>query len=128
MHSLEVAILNSWGRGTLKMIKECELAGLLKPVYFYDMSGFFVEFKKDNYNEQYLKSLALSDRQVKAVLYLKEKGKITNSEYHQINNTSARTAVRDLETLVNHGLIRMMGQRKGAFYELVNGVNGVNRV
>ena len=89
------------------------------------MSGFFVEFRKDNYNEQYLKSLDLSDRQVKAVLYLKGKGKITNSEYQQINNTSPRTTVRDLETLVNHGIIRMMGQRKGVFYELVNGVNGV---
>jgi ATP-dependent DNA helicase RecG len=114
-----------WGRGTLKMIKECELAGLPKPVYFYDMAGFFVEFRKDNYNEQYLKSLNLNDRQVKAVLYVKEKGKITNSEYQQINDTSARTAVRDLEILVNKGIFKRKGQRKGAFYELADGVNGV---
>ena len=117
--------IESWGRGTLKMIKECESARLPLPVYFYDMSGFFVEFKKDIYNEQFLKSLDLSERQVKAVLYLKGKGKITNSDYQQINNTSARTAVRDLEILVNHGIIRMRGQRKGAFYELANGANGV---
>lgn len=117
--------IECWGRGTLKMIREFELAGLPKPIYFYDMSGFFVEFKKDNYNEQYLKSLDLSDRQVKAVLYLKEKGKITNSEYQQINDISARTAVRDLETLVTKGIFRRKGQRKGAFYELTDGVNGV---
>ena len=117
--------IESWGRGTLKMIRECELAGLPKPIYFYDMLGFFVEFRKDNYNEQYLKSLDLSDRQVKAVLYVKEKGKITNSEYQRINDTSARTAVRDLETLVNKDIFRRKGQRKGAFYELVDGVNGV---
>ena len=107
------------------MIRECELAGLPKPIYFYDMSGFFVKFRKDNYNEQYLKSLDLSDRQVKAVLYLKEKGKITNSDYHQINNTSARTAVKDLETLFNNGILRRKGHRKGTFYELNDGVNGV---
>ena len=82
------------------MIRECELAGLPKPVYFYDMSGFFVEFRKDNYNEQYLKSLDLSDRQVKAVLYLKEKGKITNSDYQTLNAVSKATATRDLTELV----------------------------
>lgn len=64
------------------------------------MSGFFVEFRKDNYNEQYLKSLDLSDRQVKAVLYLKEKGKITNSDYQTLNAVSKATATRDLTELV----------------------------
>ena len=117
--------IESWGRGTLKMIRECELAGLPQPVYFFDMSGFFVKFEKNNYEEKYLKPLGLNERQINAVLYLKEKGKITNNDYQQINNTSARTAVRDLEILVNHGIIILKGQRKGAFYELANGVNGV---
>ena len=58
-------------------------------------------------------------------MYLKEKGKITNSEYQQITDTSARTAVRDLETLVTKDIFRRKGQRKGAFYELADGVNGV---
>lgn len=92
--------IESWGRGTLKMIRECELAGLPKPVYFYDMSGFFVEFRKGNYNEQYLKSLDLSDRQVRAVLYLKEKGKITNTDYQTLNAVSKATTTRDLTELV----------------------------
>jgi ATP-dependent DNA helicase RecG len=117
--------IESWGRGTIKMIKECELAGLPRPIYFYDMSGFFVEFRKDNYNEQYLKTLNLTDRQVKAVLYVKEKGKITNSEYQLINDTSARTAVRDLEALVSKSILRRKGQRKGVFYELIDGAYGV---
>jgi Fic family protein len=48
-----------------------------------------------------------------------------NSGYQQITDTSARTAVRDLETLVNKGILKRKGQRKGAFYELADGVNGV---
>lgn len=92
--------IESWGRGTLKMIRECDLARLPKPIYFYDMSGFFVEFRKDIYNEQYLKSLDLSNRQLKAVLYLKEKGKITNSDYQTLNAVSKATATRDLTELV----------------------------
>lgn len=112
--------IESWGRGTLKMIKECELAGLPKPVYFYDMSGFFVEFRKDIYNEQYLKSLNLSDRQVKAVLYLKEKGKITNSDYQTLNTVSRETSTRDLKELIDKKILQPSGQKgAGAFYVLI---------
>ncbi|MCX6325080.1 MAG: hypothetical protein NT144_00285 [Bacteroidia bacterium] len=55
--------IDSWGRGTLKMIQECIDAGLPQPLYYYDMSGFFVEFRKDIFSEKYLKSLGLNDRQ-----------------------------------------------------------------
>lgn len=81
-----------------------------------------VEFRKDIYNEEYLTSLGLNDRQIKAVLFAKEKGKITNSDYQNLNDISARTAVRDLELLVDKEILIMKGKRKGAFYELVNGV------
>ena len=59
------------------------------------------------------------------MLFVKEKGKITNSDFQQLNDTSARTAVRDLESLVESGILKMKGERKGAFYELANGVYGV---
>jgi len=92
--------IESWGRGTLKMIRECELVGLPNPIYFYDMSGFFVKFRKDNYNQKYLKSINLNERQIKAVLYLKENKKITNSDYQTLNAVSKATATRDLTEIV----------------------------
>ncbi len=110
--------IESWGRGTLKMIRECELAGLPKPIYFYDMSGFFVEFRKDNYNEQYLKSLDLSDRQVKAVLYVKEKGKITNKEYQEMFGVARMTATRDLTVLIAKGILNSSNTKgAGSYYQ-----------
>ncbi len=66
-----------------------------------------------------------NERQIKAVLFAIENGKITNSEYQKLNEISARTAVRDLEVLVENGILKMKGERKGAFYELTNGVYGV---
>ena len=78
-----------------------------------------MEFKKDNYNEQYLKSLDLSDRQVKAVLYLKEKGKITNKDYQFLNDCSRNTASNDLVDLLLRGvLISSDIKGAGAFYQL----------
>ncbi|MBI1183524.1 hypothetical protein GC194_04600 [bacterium] len=62
---------------------------------------------------------------MKAVLFVKENGKITNSDYQNLNQTSARTSVRDLELLVEKEILIMKGKRKGAFYELINGVNGL---
>lgn len=93
--------IESWGRGTLKMIRECELAGLPKPVYFYDMSGFFVEFKKDIYNAEYLMELGLNNRQVKAAIFAKEKGKVSNKEYQELNAVSKRKATNELSELVD---------------------------
>ncbi len=43
--------IESWGRDILNMIRECLVVGLLEPRYYYDMSGFWVEFRKDIYNE-----------------------------------------------------------------------------
>lgn len=92
--------IESWGRGTLKMISECIQFGIPKPKYFYDMSGFWVEFRKDVFDMEYLKSLGLNERQIQAIGFVKESGKITNSEYQTINDVSKATATRDLSELV----------------------------
>lgn len=111
--------IESWGRGTIKIIKECKQAGIPEPVFSYDTSDISVEFRKDIYNEKYLQSLDLNERQVKALLYLKEKGKITNSDYQTLNDVSRETATRDLKELIDKQLIKPSGQKgAGAFYTL----------
>jgi ATP-dependent DNA helicase RecG len=117
--------IESWGHGIAKMTKMCVEAGLPKPTFQFKTSGIWAVIQKDILNAEYLHTIGLIDRQVKAVLYVKEKGRITNSEYQHINKTSARTAVRDLELLVNSRILNRKGERKGAFYELGNGVYGV---
>jgi ATP-dependent DNA helicase RecG len=111
--------IESWGRGTLKIIRECKQAGIPEPVFSYDSSDISVEFRKDIYNEKYLQSLNLNDRQVKAVLFTKEKGKLTNSDYQTLNDVSRETATRDLKELIDKQLIKSSGQKgAGAFYTL----------
>jgi len=110
--------IESWGRGTIKIISECKKAGIPEPVFTYDSSDISVEFRKDIYNEKYLQSLNLNERQVKAVLYVKKKGRLTNKEYQEINNTTDRTALRDLESLIELNILKRIGEKKGAYYEL----------
>ena len=117
--------IESWGRGIEKMISFCKEARIPEPNYSFEASDFLVEFRKDIYHQEYLVELGLNERQVKAVLFVKENGKITNSEYQLLNKISSRTAARDLESLVEIGVLKMKGERKWTFYELSNGVYGV---
>jgi ATP-dependent DNA helicase RecG len=111
--------IESWGRGTIKIINECKKAGIPEPVFTYDSSEISVEFRKNIYNEKYLQSLNLNDRQIKAVLFAKDKGKITNSEYQTLNDCSRNTASNDLTELVDKDLLKPSGQKgAGAFYTL----------
>ena len=116
--------IESWGRGTIKIIKECKQAGIPEPVFSYDSSDISVEFRKDIYNEKYLQSLDLNERQVTAVLYVKEKGRITNKEYQDINNISDRSASRDLENLIARGIFKRIGDKRGAYYKIPSGGYG----
>ena len=111
--------IESWGRGTIKIIKECKQAGIPEPVFSYDSSDISVEFRKDIYNEKYLQSLDLNERQVKALLFTKDKGKITNRQYQTLNNCSRNTASNDLSELVDKEFLKPSGQKgAGAFYTL----------
>jgi len=55
----------------------------------------------------------VNDRQVKAVLFVKEKGRITNKEYQEIFGVARMTATRDLKELVDKGIIKS-SETKGA--------------
>jgi len=72
-----------------------------------------VAFYKDKWNEKHLHGLGLNERQIKAVMYVKEQGKITNSDYQRLNNVSERTALRDLDDLIKKEVIQKKVKRRG---------------
>jgi ATP-dependent DNA helicase RecG len=115
-----IGYIEAWGRGIRKMNEQCMKAGLPQPLYYHATSGFWLVFRKDTCNEQSLKELGLNERQVKAVLYVKEKGKITNKEYQEINETTTKTSFRDLEELLNLNVLQKLGENRGTYYKLKN--------
>ena len=61
----------------------------------------------------------MNERQIKAVLYAKEKGKITNSEYQEINQCSRNTASSELNELVNKSIFQSSDVKgAGSFYQI----------
>jgi ATP-dependent DNA helicase RecG len=110
--------IESWGRGTLKMITECLKDRVPKPSYYYDMSGFWVEFWKDIYSIDYLEKLELNERQLDAILFYKEKKEISTAEYSKKYKVTNRTSQRDLTKLAEKGLIDKSGTHKNSKYLL----------
>jgi ATP-dependent DNA helicase RecG len=111
--------IDSWGSGIMKIINSCKAAGLSAPEMKEREGGFVVVLFKDRFTEEQLKQLGLNDRQVKAVLYVKERGRITNKEYKEINEVSDRTATYELKELVQgFSTLKMSGAGAGTFYEL----------
>jgi ATP-dependent DNA helicase RecG len=77
----------------------------------------------------FIESFSLNERQQKAIGVFREERRVTNTQYQEITGTSRATAKRDLEDLVNKGLLKLVGAGHGAFYyvpkkRLINGSNG----
>jgi len=120
----KAGLIEAWGRGTIKITNECKKAGLPEPEFKEEFGGFSVCFYKDIFAEENLRKLGLNERQVKAVLYVKEKGKITNSEYQELNSISRQMSTIDLTDLVSKKVFIKMGKAgKGIAYHLTKSPN-----
>lgn len=113
--------VESWGRGMDKMKNLCIEAKIPVPQFFCKGNDFWTVFRKDIYNKEDLSKLGLNDRQIKAVLYVKEKGKITNSEYQEINGIGKSVTIDELRDLVEQQIFVRIGETgRGTYYELSN--------
>ena len=112
--------VESWGRGMDKMKNLCLEAKIPLPQFSCKGNDFWAVFRKDIYNKDDLSKLGLNERQVKAVLFAKEKGKITNSDYQTLNNVSKATATRDLTELINKQIIFLQGSGKRDIHYTLN--------
>lgn len=101
--------IEQYGSGTVRMVEWMKGAGLPEPEYKEEMGGFSVYFHKDSYIEEKLIKMGLNERQIKAVIYVKEKGKITNKEYRGLFGITDRTALIDLSELCRKNMFERIG-------------------
>src|SRR5204863_6594114 len=74
-------LIEQWGSGIDRMVRECAGAGLPEPEFEDDGGWLWVTFRKERLTEEYLRSLGLNERQVRAVLHIREHLRLTNAEY-----------------------------------------------
>lgn len=111
--------IERWGSGTLRMVEELKAASFPPPQFESTSGRFHLVFYKDLLADEFLKKMKLSERQRKAVAYIKEHGSISNSEYQTLTGISKSTATRELNELKEKGILVSEGTTgRGAKYLL----------
>jgi ATP-dependent DNA helicase RecG len=105
--------IEAWGRGTLTIIEETVKSGLSKPTFQSRQGGLEVIFKRNpkrlSDKEEKKPNFQITERQQKAIDYIRKNGSISNKIYQEIINVSKPTATRDLQKLVLSKIIEMTG-------------------
>jgi len=99
--------IESWGRGTLKMIAECRAHHLPAPRFSFDAAGFGVEFRY--YTTAYLQSQGLRAEFIPLVLHAQDQGALTNTTVQHLAKVSKPTASRYLAELEKAGYLQKFG-------------------
>ena len=108
------------GLGVDHMIRAMTVLGLEPPVFEDRGSSFWVTLKGGVLAQALsdLARLGLNDRQIQAVAYLRTHGRLTNREYQEEFGVSDRTALYDLQGLVDAGLALPVSSGRGRYYLL----------
>jgi ATP-dependent DNA helicase RecG len=110
--------IESWGRGTLKIINECQARHLPAPRFYFEASGFVVAFAE--YSPAYWQQQGVRADLVPVLLYVEQHGSITNTVVQQQLGVSKPTATRYLGELENGGYLHKTGTRgAGTEYRLI---------
>jgi ATP-dependent DNA helicase RecG len=108
------------GLGVDQMIRTMADAGLEPPIFENRGSSFWVTLRGRPPSRPLpdLVGRGLNDRQIRAVEYLRTHGRLTNREYQQLFGVAERTALYDLQGLVQAGLVLPVSSGRGRYYIL----------
>jgi ATP-dependent DNA helicase RecG len=104
------------GTGTTEMIRRCREAGLPEPQFRQAGDQWVVTLWRDWLSPNFIAEHGLNERQAKGLALLRGAVQLTNSEYRAAAETTAKTAARDLDELVEKGILRREGAGRGVRY------------
>jgi ATP-dependent DNA helicase RecG len=121
----DIEYIENWGSGIPRMRQAMQEYHLPLPVFEEPGPNFTVTFHGPG--RRFMQELearpewtrGLEERQIQAVLYAGDKGKITTGEYRHLVNVSDVTAYRDLRELCERGLFEQKGRGRGTYYVLI---------
>ena len=92
---------------------------LLEPEFEEETDGFPAALCKDTVTEKMLRNEGLNERQIRAVIWVRGREKITNKNYQELNDISRQMATIDLTELVNKNIFTRIGKAgRGIAYQL----------
>jgi hypothetical protein len=106
------------GSGTQAMIGLCRESGLPEPEFEERHGSFIVTLWRHWLTDQVLGKYNLNERQIRAIAYLKSNERITNADYQKLSGANRKTAARDLDVMVERGIVDRLGEKRGIHYVL----------
>ena len=106
-----IKYIEQWGTGTNRIIKWCLKRGLPEHIFEETGTSFLITFRKE-ITEDFLREKGLNERQIRAVVYVRKEGWITNREYQKLFDVSKRTVSSDLSSLTKIGILKRVGKGK----------------
>jgi len=123
----DMGFIERLGYGIDRIIRSLAEQGLPAPELAETAAGFRVTLYSNPQNahlqdraslRRWLK-MGLNERQIKALAFLADKGRITNADYQSLcPAVSQETLRRDLSDLVNRNLLLRIGEKRATFYIL----------
>lgn len=101
-------LIESWGRGTIKIISESKAAKIPVPIFRFDDGGFYVIF---NFVEVNMEDQVLD--------LISENSKITAIEISKILNVSISTVKRILKNMQLNQIIRRAGNNRAGEWKVI---------
>lgn len=117
--------IESWGRGTIKMINACKAHKIAPPIFSNIPPDFQVELIK--YTDKGLTELGLKEELRKIILHIQENGSISNSEVQTICNVSKATATRYLGEMEAEWIDKIGSTGVGTMYVFKGLTKGSNK-
>ena len=110
--------IEKYGTGTLMMIRESLAHALPEPDFAQRGGEFTSTVWRDWLTGEVVESLMLNDRQISGLKTIKVEQQITTMQYQSLVGCSRRTAARDLDELLDKGVIQRFGAGRSAYYVL----------
>jgi len=112
--------IESWGRGTIKIINACKEHKIAPPVFSNNPPDFQVELFR--YSDEGLREIGIKKELRQIVLHIQANETITNSQVQKLCDVSKATATRYLNDLENH-LIEKVGTTGVGTVYVLKGLN-----
>ncbi len=106
--------IESWGRGTIKILNACKAHRIAPPVFSVSPTDFQLELIK--YTHKGLMQLGLKEEFRKIILHIQDYGAISNSEVQTICAVSKATATRYLAELETKWISKIGKTGVGTIY------------
>lgn len=107
-------LIESWGRGTRKIVELCALAGHPQPVFEEGLGNFTVRFLPSAYYPPQTIRHDLTSRQRDALAFVDREGPVALSQISQFLQVNRKTVADDLQLLKSFGLLTSEGHGRGA--------------